>query len=54
MARIQEDCFDALDAPVLKVCYEDIPMSYAENLEHLTIPQPERVLEAIEEVSYRS
>lgn len=53
ISRIQEECFDALDAPVLKVCYEDLPMSYAENLEHLTIPQPSRVLEALEEVSYR-
>ena len=53
IARIQEECFDALDAPVLKVCYEDLPMSYAENLEHLTIPQPSQVLEALEEVSYR-
>ncbi len=54
IARIQEECFDALDAPVLKVAYEDLPMSYAENLEHLTIPQPSRVLEALEQVTYRS
>ena len=53
VSRIQEACFDALDAPVLTVTYEDIPMSYAENLEHLTIPQPDRVLEALEQVSYR-
>jgi len=53
IARIQEECFDALDAPVLKVCYEDLPMSYAENLEHLTIPQASQVLEALEQVTYR-
>lgn len=50
--RIQRLAFDHLDAPVLRVNYEDIPMSYAENLEHLTIPQPERVLEAVRKVAY--
>jgi pyruvate dehydrogenase E1 component beta subunit len=50
--HIQRHAFDWLDAPVLRVCYEDIPMSYAENLEHLTIPQPEQILAAIRKVAY--
>ncbi|MCB9701646.1 MAG: pyruvate dehydrogenase complex E1 component subunit beta [Myxococcales bacterium] len=53
IARIQEMAFDHLDAPVLRVCYEDVPMPYAENLEHLVLPTPERGLEAIREVAYR-
>ena len=51
--RIQRLCFDDLDAPVLRVCYEDVNMPYAENLEKLVIPSPERTLAAIREVSYR-
>jgi len=52
--RIQRVAFDHLDAPILRETYEDIPMSYAENLEELTIPQPDRVLEAVRQVAYRS
>ncbi len=40
VARIQELAFDDLDAPVLRVCYEDLPMPYAENLENLILPLP--------------
>jgi pyruvate dehydrogenase E1 component beta subunit len=53
VARIQELAFDDLDAPVLRVCYEDLPMPYAENLENLIIPSPERALAAIKRVAYR-
>ncbi|HRI10018.1 MAG TPA: pyruvate dehydrogenase complex E1 component subunit beta, partial [Nannocystaceae bacterium] len=45
IAQIQEKAFDHLDAPVLRVCYEDVPMPYAENLENLVLPSPERGLE---------
>jgi len=51
--RIQRLAFDHLDAPVLRVCYEDVNMPYAENLEQLVLPSPERALEAIREVAYR-
>ncbi|HFE47031.1 MAG TPA: pyruvate dehydrogenase complex E1 component subunit beta [Nannocystis exedens] len=53
IARIQESAFDHLDAPVLRVCYEDVPMPYAENLENLVLPTPERALAAIHEVTYK-
>ncbi|MEE9385715.1 MAG: pyruvate dehydrogenase complex E1 component subunit beta [Nannocystaceae bacterium] len=49
---IQREAFDDLDAPVLKECYDDIPMAYAENLENLTIPTPERVYASIRSVAY--
>ncbi len=52
--RIQRLAFDFLDAPVLRETYDDVPMSYAENLEELTIPQPARVLEAVRKVAYRT
>lgn len=50
--RIQRLAFDHLDAPVERVCYEDVNMPYAENLENLVIPSPERALEAIRKVAY--
>jgi pyruvate dehydrogenase E1 component beta subunit len=51
--QIQRDAFDWLDAPVLRVCYDDIPMAYAENLEHLTIPQADRIYASVRKVLYR-
>lgn len=51
--RITQNCFDSLDAPVERLCYEDINMPYAENLEKLAIPTPERAAEAILRVAYR-
>lgn len=53
VARIQELAFDDLDAPVLRVCYEDVPMPYAENLENLILPSPERAHAAIRRVMYK-
>jgi len=51
--RIQRLAFDWLDAPVARVCYEDVPFAYAENLEHASIPQPEDIHAAARKVAYR-
>ena len=45
-ARVQEACFDALDAPILRVTNRDINQPYATNLEKLVVPNVERVVEA--------
>jgi len=50
--RIQRLAFDHLDAPVARVCYEDVNMPYAENLETLVIPSPEQAAEAIRAAAY--
>lgn len=50
--RIQRMAFDHLDAPVLRVCYEDVNMPYAENLENMVLPSPQKALEAIRQVTY--
>ena len=50
--RIQLNIFDELDAPVERVTGEDVPMPYAKNLEHATIPGPEKVIAAVKKVSY--
>lgn len=51
---ITREAFDHLDAPVERVCYEDINFPYAENLENLAIPTPERIYEGIAKVAYKS
>ncbi|WP_136161559.1 pyruvate dehydrogenase complex E1 component subunit beta [Sphingomonas flavalba] len=45
--------FDDLDAPVLRVTNEDVPMPYAANLEKLTLVNPARVVAAAKAVCYR-
>ena len=51
---IAREAFDHLDAPVERVCYEDINFPYAENLENLAIPSPEKILAHIERVAYHN
>lgn len=48
--RIQEECFDYLDAPVSRVGGLNVPMPYARNLELLCIPSKENVVEAVKAV----
>ena len=52
--RVQRECFDALDAPVIRVTAADVPMPYAKTLEKAYLPQPERIVEAAHQVLYRS
>ena len=51
--RVQRECFDALDAPILRVTSEDVPMPYAKTLEKAYLPQPDKVVEAVKKVLYR-
>lgn len=53
-ARVQEACFDALDAPVLRVTNRDVPQPYATNLEKLVMPSVDRIVEAVRQVCYRN
>ena len=52
-ARMMEDAFDYLDAPVMRVTGKDVPMPYAANLEKLALPSVAEVVEAAKSVSYR-
>ena len=52
-ARITEEAFDYLDAPVKRVTGEDVPMPYAANLEKLALPNAAKVIEAARAVTYR-
>jgi len=52
-ARVMEEAFDWLDAPVTRVTGKDVPMPYAANLEKLALPSVEEVVEAAKAVCYR-
>ncbi len=52
-ARLQDICFDDLDAPVGRVTTTENPMPYAANLEHETLPKPHRIVAAVKKACYR-
>jgi len=45
-ARIMEQAFFDLDAPVARVCSEEVPMPYAKHLEDAALPQPPGIVAA--------
>ncbi|OBV12558.1 pyruvate dehydrogenase complex E1 component subunit beta [Erythrobacter dokdonensis] len=53
IALCMEEGFDHLDAPVLRVCNEDVPLPYAANLEKLALIDAERIADAARKVCYR-
>ncbi len=52
-ARVVEMAFDYLDAPPARVCQEDVPLPYAANLETLSLPSVEKIIQAAKAVCYR-
>jgi len=52
-ARVMEQAFDYLDAPIERVAGKDVPMPYAANLEKLALPSVVEVVEAAKVVCYR-
>ncbi len=49
---IQRDCFDHLDAPVVRVHQADVPMPYAKNLERAAKPDAAKTIAAVKKVMY--
>jgi pyruvate dehydrogenase E1 component beta subunit len=45
-ARIVENAFYELDAPVARVCSAEVPIPYPKHLEDAALPQPERIVAA--------
>lgn len=52
-AVVMEKGFDDLDAPVLRVTNEDVPLPYAANLEKLALVDAPRVVAAVKKVTYK-
>jgi len=51
--QIQRDCFDHLDAPILRVTLPDVPAPFAKNLFDAWLPGPKQVIDAVHAVLYR-
>jgi pyruvate dehydrogenase E1 component beta subunit len=49
---IQRECFDSLDAPVIRVHQADVPMPYAKNLEKAAKPDVAKTIAAVRKVMY--
>ena len=49
-ARIVEQAFYDLDAPVARVCSEEVPMPYAKHLEEAALPQVPKIVNAARQV----
>ncbi|MEP1832318.1 MAG: pyruvate dehydrogenase complex E1 component subunit beta [Hyphomonas sp.] len=52
IAICMEEGFDHLDAPVLRVCNEDVPLPYAANLEAIALIDSDRIVSAVKKVCY--
>jgi pyruvate dehydrogenase E1 component beta subunit len=50
--RIQRNIFDELDAPIMRVSQEDVPMPYNEKLEKFVLPNPDKLMAAVKKVCY--
>ncbi len=49
-ARIAEDAFYDLDAPIGRVCSAEVPIPYPKHLEDAALPQPERICAAVRDL----
>jgi pyruvate dehydrogenase E1 component beta subunit len=49
-ARIYEDAFDYLDAPIKRVAQKEVPLPYNRELEQLALPDTEDIINAVKEV----
>lgn len=47
--QIMNACFDDLDAPVMRVCQRETPMPYSKVLEKETLPNLDRIIDAIKQ-----
>ncbi|HEY3601817.1 MAG TPA: pyruvate dehydrogenase complex E1 component subunit beta [Chthoniobacterales bacterium] len=48
--RIQKHIFDELDAPILRVSQEEVPMPYNERLEKAVLPSAEKIIAAVKQL----
>jgi pyruvate dehydrogenase E1 component beta subunit len=49
-ARIYEEAFDYVDAPIRRVAQDEVPLPYNRTLEQMALPQVEDIISAVKEV----
>ena len=49
-ARLYEEAFDYIDAPIKRVAQKEVPLPYNRNLEQMALPQVEDIIKAVKEV----
>ncbi len=49
-ARLYEEAFDYIDAPIKRVAQKEVPLPYNRELEQMALPQVENVIEAVKEI----
>ncbi|OGO48542.1 MAG: pyruvate dehydrogenase [Chloroflexi bacterium RBG_16_64_43] len=49
-ARIYEEAFDYVDAPIRRVAQKEVPLPYNRNLEQMALPQEKDIIQAVREV----
>jgi pyruvate dehydrogenase E1 component beta subunit len=49
-ARLQDEAFDYMDAPIRRVAQEDVPLPYSRELEQMALINPEKVIAAVKEI----
>jgi len=50
MARIIEQVFYELDAPVARICTAEVPIPYARHMEDAALPQANRIVDAVRQI----
>ncbi len=50
--KVQRESFDDLDAPIQRVTMRDVPMSYAATMVEATLPNKDRIIDAVNAVTY--
>nr|YP_009654382.1 pyruvate dehydrogenase E1 component beta subunit [Pleurostichidium falkenbergii]QCH39669.1 pyruvate dehydrogenase E1 component beta subunit [Pleurostichidium falkenbergii] len=52
IAQVNDNYFDFLDAPIVRLSSQDIPTPYNGNLEKATVVQPQKIVETVQQLLY--
>lgn len=50
VARLQQEAFDYMDAPILRVAQDEAPLPYSRELEQMALINPDKVIAAVKEI----
>ena len=49
-ARVVEEAFDSLDAPIRRLAAKDVPMPFSRNLERAVLPDTEKIISEVKKL----